>query len=467
MIGEPVWIVFLAILGGCVGSFLNVVIHRLPRAESLIVPRSHCPRCRCSIRWFDNIPVLSYFILRARCRSCGSAISIRYCLIELSTAVAFVALYDAFYKSQMHMGLETPMLDGAVFAAHLALLAGLIVCSVLDIEYYLIDLRIVYVIVLVGLAGWVLGWRAGRAYVWPAAGSYCLAGSMGVVVGELIRRAGVYICTAPQLASAGQLDDSDIVAEDDRDQYDGDDRPTSGLNGPVILALVYAAFAVALIVATATGSGGVESFTKRACGYVGWLFFAILLACIPRRRSDKQIVDQIHQERTGARAQALRDLITLIPALAGLALAVTLVARWSTAGQFVDTLIDWRFFGRQPIAGLAAGLSGLVAAVSLGWAVRILFTLVFGKEAMGVGDIYILAAVGATAGAMAAVVGFFVGSVIGVFAVILLLLWKTSRALSYGPWIAIGTLVSLLFYNSLAHFLQSSRSSLSLLMQQR
>ena len=63
-------IVFL--FGSTLGSFLNVVIHRLPRDESIIKPRSRCPGCQHSIRWYDNIPILSFFILGRKCRNCGS-----------------------------------------------------------------------------------------------------------------------------------------------------------------------------------------------------------------------------------------------------------------------------------------------------------------------------------------------------------------------------------------------------------
>jgi len=76
------------VLGAVVGSFLNVVIHRLPRGESLVWPGSHCPYCGHSIRWFDNLPVLSWLILRGRCRDCSAPISVRYPLVEaISSAI--------------------------------------------------------------------------------------------------------------------------------------------------------------------------------------------------------------------------------------------------------------------------------------------------------------------------------------------------------------------------------------------
>jgi len=75
------------VIGAVVGSFLNVVIHRLPRGESLVWPGSHCPHCGHPIRWFDNLPILSWLILRGRCRDCGSPISLRYPLVEAISSV--------------------------------------------------------------------------------------------------------------------------------------------------------------------------------------------------------------------------------------------------------------------------------------------------------------------------------------------------------------------------------------------
>jgi leader peptidase (prepilin peptidase)/N-methyltransferase len=77
------------LLGAVIGSFLNVVIVRLPRNESLVTPRSRCPACGTELHWFDNIPVLSFLALRGRCRECGAAISWRYPIVETGTAALF------------------------------------------------------------------------------------------------------------------------------------------------------------------------------------------------------------------------------------------------------------------------------------------------------------------------------------------------------------------------------------------
>src|SRR3954467_2406965 len=81
-----------ALLGLIIGSFLNVVAWRLPRGESLVKPRSKCPGCDTQLKAYDNIPVLSWLMLRGRCRGCGERISARYPVVEAITAVLYVAV---------------------------------------------------------------------------------------------------------------------------------------------------------------------------------------------------------------------------------------------------------------------------------------------------------------------------------------------------------------------------------------
>lgn len=86
------WVVmvFVAFLGGCVGSFLNVVLYRVPRAESIVWPSSQCPHCKHAIRPWHNLPVMGWLMLRGRCYDCHQPISIRYPLVELAIAAVFV-----------------------------------------------------------------------------------------------------------------------------------------------------------------------------------------------------------------------------------------------------------------------------------------------------------------------------------------------------------------------------------------
>src|SRR5712671_5228901 len=88
----PLACALMGVLGAIIGSFLNVVIHRLPREESIVFPNSRCPSCGGVIAFYDNVPVVSYLLLAARCRSCRDPISARYPAVELMTGLLFVAV---------------------------------------------------------------------------------------------------------------------------------------------------------------------------------------------------------------------------------------------------------------------------------------------------------------------------------------------------------------------------------------
>jgi len=86
-------IILIFVLGLIVGSFSNVCIYRIPRNESVIYPASHCPKCRTKIKPIDNIPLLSYILLKGRCRNCGSKISIQYPVVEFLTGLIYLIVY--------------------------------------------------------------------------------------------------------------------------------------------------------------------------------------------------------------------------------------------------------------------------------------------------------------------------------------------------------------------------------------
>ena len=88
-----IFLLFIFVLGLTVGSFLNVCICRIPQGESIVFPNSHCPHCGCAIRPYDNIPVISFFLLKGKCRTCGNKISWQYPLVELLTAFLFTGVF--------------------------------------------------------------------------------------------------------------------------------------------------------------------------------------------------------------------------------------------------------------------------------------------------------------------------------------------------------------------------------------
>ncbi len=123
--------IFIFLLGLCFGSFLNVCIHRLPREQSIVVPASQCPQCKHSIAWYDNIPLVSFIILKAKCRHCAAPISIRYFLIELATGFLWLSLFMEFGWT-------------AAFVAGVILISILLAVSVIDLETGLIPDRLTF-----------------------------------------------------------------------------------------------------------------------------------------------------------------------------------------------------------------------------------------------------------------------------------------------------------------------------------
>jgi len=138
-IREVIFYLIFIITGLAVGSFLEVVIYRVPRKLSIVRPASFCPNCKKKIAFYDNIPVLSYIILRGRCRYCKSKITVTSLLVEIVTSLLFLANYIIF-------GLSINTAIGIIFCC------ALIAVSFIDIEFKIIPNVIVLPLIVVGLA---------------------------------------------------------------------------------------------------------------------------------------------------------------------------------------------------------------------------------------------------------------------------------------------------------------------------
>jgi len=177
--GLPVAFILLAVavLGALIGSFLNVVIHRLPREESVVFPNSRCPSCDTAIRPYDNLPVVSWAVLRGRCRACRSPISARYPAVELLTAALFAVTF------LLHSGLSLSL------PFDLAFVAALIALVFIDAEHMLLPDAITLPGAAVALLARALvpnlygvGWLAGTYEGAPA----WLLSIVGALLGALV-----------------------------------------------------------------------------------------------------------------------------------------------------------------------------------------------------------------------------------------------------------------------------------------
>lgn len=153
------WLFAVFVLGAIVGSFLNVAIARLPLEKSVLWPSSRCGSCYQPIRWYDNLPLISYWWLRGRCRSCGAEFSARYFFVELLTACGFALLFYLEVVVNLHSWPGFPF-SGFFpvawwigFTHHAALFSFLMVASVCDLDGREIPFRLTFTGTIVGLVG--------------------------------------------------------------------------------------------------------------------------------------------------------------------------------------------------------------------------------------------------------------------------------------------------------------------------
>ncbi|MFL5895111.1 MAG: prepilin peptidase [Thermoleophilaceae bacterium] len=185
--------IYAGLFGAAAGSFLNVVVWRVPRGESIVSPPSHCPKCGTRIRARDNVPILSWLLLRGRCRACGVPISPRYPLVEGLTAILFGAIVAA-------RGLDWDL------AWQLPLAATLVAVAAIDLDHHIVPNKILLPAAVWGVASAALirlsdlpelaAWGAGAfsfllvaALAYPAGmgmGDVKLAGVMGLYLGSSV-----------------------------------------------------------------------------------------------------------------------------------------------------------------------------------------------------------------------------------------------------------------------------------------
>ena len=139
------------VLGACFGSFFNVIIYRLPKEESIILPASHCMNCGELIRWYDNIPIISYFVLGGKCRDCGTPFSMRYAIVELLTGILFAMVVAKYAPLITHIEIVGDKIAWGNLSTgigltlfHLCFVGGLIIASFIDIDHQIIPNEITF-----------------------------------------------------------------------------------------------------------------------------------------------------------------------------------------------------------------------------------------------------------------------------------------------------------------------------------
>jgi prepilin signal peptidase PulO-like enzyme (type II secretory pathway) len=451
---------FLFLLGLCVGSFLNVVIYRLPHGLSISKPTwSFCPVCRATLRWYENLPVVAWLALRARCRHCGQPISAQYPLVEAVTGLAFVLTYYLLFVEPARFGVGQPgwPTDTPLLLAWLVLVAALIACSAMDLVLYVVDTRVTDVALLAGIVLYAF-WPRPEFFVERASGPAGAAVVVAFAVSALML----------WLTARRQVSPTDEQGEDQADAAGEAPNATPASTATCIATtlaiVVFVGLAVWLLVAATeltAGAGAGSRWVVPAALLA--LFVAMVLAGGQPRAADDELRDTIAAEAPTARRVVLRELLWLTPTI------VTGIGTYF-ALRYVPTIADawqraagWSTIGAfTPLGGAVFAIHGAIVAAAAGWIIRIIFTLAFGREAFGLGDIYILAAAGAVVGWDLALLGFFCAVFIALAGWGLGLLLKRHAMIPFGPPLALGFLVALWLNRRAAAFAQSYWDDLSL-----
>lgn len=462
-------LLFVFAFGAIVGSFINVVVYRLPRGLNLISPPSACPRCETRLTWRENFPILGWLWLGGRCRFCRSRISPEYPLVEALVAVLFSLVYAMWFMDPHIPGLDPESWrpdwaqDGLARMWPTALLtcwliASLVAVTLIDARTFTIPLSIPW---LVGLAALVvhplhalaiqLG-RGGRLR-WSDTGwtmptpdgpwlGAALCGAGGLVVANVLLRLGVLRRSFEDYEAweRRHLQHAEAVAGSG--PGGGDPAETPGVAWRVVLlrTLFLTGPAVALMaLGFSLGLSYDRPVQGMAAGTATGLLIGVLLRRLVAKRSDASTsAEPPWVQYPHARREMIRELAFLAPAVG---------AVW----------LGWWLFGPGPFAGaldnpplwlraLGGSVAGLLVGGGLVWGVRILGTFIFDKEAMGLGDVHLMAAVGAVLGWADPTLAFFIAPFMGLgWALGTTVLGRWFRlqgtALPYGPHLALATVV--------------------------
>jgi len=371
------WAVFVFCLGACVGSFINVVVHRLPRGMSLAMPPSRCETCGARLRFFrENLPIIGWLMLRGRCRYCRQPFSPAYMFVELGMAMLFLLLYVVLFWFSSRTpwigmiggewwGMQPFASAWPAFILVSFLLAGLWAMTVIDARTFTIPIQIPMFITVLAFVLWPV--QGALASSWPRAVSW----------------------------------------------------PIPGVNWWWFL------------VAAGGMLGVVTSRLLLATGVVRWSFadYEHYL------EDDESIADYPH-----ARREMGVECIYLLPIIIGL-----------VVGGIIGTMLPGGGLDGPPrvLQALGGSFIGYLSGAGIVWAVRMFGTLGFGREAMGLGDVHLMGAVGAVLGWFDPLVIFFIAPFLGLGWVLACGLVSRitrtkGRELPYGPHLAAATV--LLFF---------------------
>ncbi len=388
------------------GSFLNVVVWRLPRNESLVSPPSHCPKCNTRLTWYDNIPVFGWIALRGRCRYCKDSISVRYPIVEAITGGLFVLFYVAYFiyeEGPCWSELDPPSIlrHWPVYGLDVFLISALLAASLIDAELFIIPIEIPWLVAFIAFMVHAIADMPnlpGALNASPPVGAMTMGAVAGLILSIFLLRRKVL---ARSFAEGGPLLEFE-KQEIERQKLEALAQGRDATDAPAV------------------------EFSPA----------------------------QIRQEMR-------KEMLFLMPPL--LLGGAWLLLCWKVppVARLWDSLMAYAAF-----SGLLGAIWGALVGAFVVWLTRILGSMAFGREAMGMGDVHLLFGIGAVIGAAGATIVFFVAPFVGLAFALYKLFARRGRELPYGPFLSLATAIVLLFYCRIIDYLAPSMQGLTLALRQ-
>lgn len=502
-----VWLVFTAILGACVGSFLNVVAYRLPEGRSLVSPPSACPKCEHKLAWYDNVPVLGWLWLRGRCRYCSVPISPQYPAVEAVTALLFGGWYAVCYMTPLRPGFEAlpPSDTAALFIVSLLLIAALVAATVIDARLYIIPLQIPWLITAIAIVLIPLsvamfphsvrevelppaqvgtrivldemrlaevheaerGAASVRAavangepgpviitaapYVDTRATGSAIGGALGLLIAIVLLWRGILKTSFAPPPGEEPEEEPPLEAHDENVPQ------LLILLGPIVGVAVFS-FAQAGAWSDTAAIPFAPMLQGTVAGY-GVVAAVMLIGAAWHRTKKTDSDDKPTEDDDGVvfephphtRREMMKEVLFLAFPIVGLVVGAMLVSSAAIWPHWANAL--------------GGVLMGYLMGAGVVWAIRVLGSLLFGKEAMGLGDVHLMGAVGAVCGWEVAVAAFFMAAFLGVAHAVLSLglgsvMKVRGRQMPFGPQLAGATLIAMVWREPIAAYFATQFAAL-------
>ena len=413
---EAVKVLWVMAFGACLGSLVNVLVYRIPLGLGVVTPPSRCPNCETRLTWRENIPIFGWIFLRGRCRFCRSPVSAEYPIVEAAVALLFGATYVLLYADggqflgmnlrawQVEWGGAGFGMTWPLFVAVVTLWTCLTASLLIDARTFHIPIALTWIPALVALVAhvglaiyvqqtaigrlprlaigwdWALATPGPRGWGWVGAS---IGGMVGLLIANVLMSMGIVRRSFADYEEWLKAHEAAAIPADQPADAQSSQSPAAAPAGPET-----------------------------------WIQYP------------------------HARREMIREVIFLAPciglALAGAAVAIRLAGPWK----------HFDFPGDMPAHAVPLWLnvlSGVLMGYLIGggvvWLWRILGSLAVGKEALGLGDVHLMACVGACLGWIDAVLAFFAAAFVGVIWAILgrVASGKLQRHLPFGPYLAVGT----------------------------